>query len=500
MSGRSTERLAGSRVPQPAPRLSAATSHAANDKYMDDWDEAYEHLQAMGRAAGASALSSSKPKPRKWEPPAGGWQDTMPEPAPGPRPARPGPPSELDQLHQLAARGSSGPARQPAARTSRSALGRGTPSRAPGGSAPAVPRYPPEVVGAFWQGPADPQGMVVDVSDRPNICASVDWAAGEAVIGCSDHALYGVDVHSGRLRRTLYTKKSGHAEWVTCVTHTADGRVVSGGMDSRLCLWPRGGSTCQNLEGHSSSVSQVKLDRRSGAVLSASYDKTVKVWDVNSTRARLGSSLEGHAAPVLELETGPGGLAISGDRSGHILLWDLHTGGSSWRLKNVHRGHITALAWYGGGGEEDTHLFMSGGQDGCLRVWDRRERSNMATKELHVNDQGVGALSDILPPMRATAEKVVTAGADGVVRILEPRQSFAELHAVPVTNFIYSCAAAGGLALVGCGDGALHVIDIENGAISYALGANQAAVRTIDASADRMVAAGDDGNVIIYSF
>jgi len=143
---------------------------------------------------------------------------------------------------------------------------------------------------------------------------------------------------------------------------------------------------------------------------------------------------------------------------------------------------------------------MSGGQDGCLRVWDRRERSNMATKELHVNDQGVGALSDILPPMRATAEKVVTAGADGVVRILEPRQSFAELHAVPVTNFIYSCAAAGGLALVGCGDGALHVIDIENGAISYALGANQAAVRTIDASADRMVAAGDDGNVIIYSF
>lgn len=54
-------------------------------------------------------------------------------------------------------------------------------------------------------------------------------------------------------------------------------------------------------------------------------------------------------------------------------------------------------------------------QDGCLRVWDRRERSNMATKELHVNDQGVGALSDILPPMRATAEKVVTAGADGVV-------------------------------------------------------------------------------------
>jgi hypothetical protein len=37
------------------------------------------------------------------------------------------------------------------------------------------------------------------------------------------------------------------------------------------------------------------------------------------------------------------------------------------------------------------------------------------TLELHVNEKGVGALCDILPPMRATSEKVVTAGADGVV-------------------------------------------------------------------------------------
>ena len=47
------------------------------------------------------------------------------------------------------------------------------------------------------------------------------------------------------------------------------------------------------------------------------------------------------------------------------------------------------------------------------------------------------------------------------VRILEPRMGFEEVHAIAVTNFVYSCIAAGGLVLVGCGDGALHVIDIE---------------------------------------
>ena len=56
------------------------------------------------------------------------------------------------------------------------------------------------------------QGIIADISDRPSICSSVDWVAGEAIIGSSDHALYGVDVNTGRVRRTLYTKKCGHTE------------------------------------------------------------------------------------------------------------------------------------------------------------------------------------------------------------------------------------------------------------------------------------------------
>ena len=33
-------------VPQPPPKHSAARSHEANDKYMDDWDDAYAKLAA----------------------------------------------------------------------------------------------------------------------------------------------------------------------------------------------------------------------------------------------------------------------------------------------------------------------------------------------------------------------------------------------------------------------------------------------------------------------
>lgn len=116
-------------------------------------------------------------------------------------------------------------------------------------------------------------------------------------------------------------------------------------------------------------------------------------------------------------------------------------GSSSWRLKNIHSGHITSLAWWDGERGEQIDLFMTGGQvrgrgqccvafhgcsaclmvldpsskDGCLRVWDRRARKCLHNLELHVNDRGVGALSDIIPPMAATGQKCITAGADGVV-------------------------------------------------------------------------------------
>lgn len=61
-------------------------------------------------------------------------------------------------------------------------------------------------------------------------------------------------------------------------------------------------------------------------------------------------------------------------------------------------------------------------------------------------------------------------------------------------------AVAGGLALAGCGDGSLLVIDSNNGDVLYALGANKAAVRGVHASDKCLVCVGDDGSVYMYDF
>jgi WD40 repeat protein len=93
-----------------------------------------------------------------------------------------------------------------------------------------------------------------------------------------------------------------------------------------------------------------------------------------------------------------------------------------------------------------------------------------------------------------------TCGADGTVRILDARSPMGELACIALTDFPYSFTAAGGLLLVGCGDGSLHVIDVATLATQYALGANGAAVRTIDACREKLVCSGDDGHVMVYDF
>lgn len=75
------------------------------------------------------------------------------------------------------------------------------------------------MLGHRYTGPVDPAGVLMDCSDRGIICMDVHDR--EVAFGCSDHGVYTYDINSGKKRRTLYTKRCGHSEWVTCLTYVA---------------------------------------------------------------------------------------------------------------------------------------------------------------------------------------------------------------------------------------------------------------------------------------
>lgn len=329
----------------------------------------------------------------------------------------------------------------------------------------------------------------------------------EVAFGCSDHGVYTYDINSGKKRRTLYTKRCGHSEWVTCLTYLPDGRLVSGGMDNKLCLWAATGASCRDMVGHTSSVSVVKASASGGMVVSGGYDRTVRCWDTRRG-AEVCALTGGHSGPVLDLALLPG-TVVSGGRDSKVLLWDLETG-KCRRSLTGHKGHITAVEWFADAGEagDGSQLVLSGAQDGHLRVWDLRSQSCVANVPAHTSDSGSGAVGSIAcTAMSASAlgglagDMVVTIGADKAVVVSDPRRNFEPLRRwTEHREFPYSLTVAGPLVFSGDGAGMLLAHDIDSGKLLYGLGANEGAVRCLGAVGDKLVAAGDDGNGLVFTF
>lgn len=72
---------------------------------------------------------------------------------------------------------------------------------------------------------------------RPILC--MDVLGDKVVTGSSDHGLREYSIITGKQIRQLYAKRYGHSEWVTSVSYAPDGRVLSGAMDCKLCLWDK---------------------------------------------------------------------------------------------------------------------------------------------------------------------------------------------------------------------------------------------------------------------
>lgn len=374
--------------------------------------------------------------------------------------------------------------------------------------------YTQDAVPASWRaGPEDTAGQVFDASDRNLLCMDVFFpssgssSAGRprarvgasasnplCVVGSADHGLKVFDIVTMKEKKTLFGGAYGHTEWVTSCKFLSDGRVLSGGMDNKLCLWDSvlsGPVRCHDLLGHSGSVSQVDVNVH-GTAVSASYDRTLRVWDCAGRLGREVGCLSGHKAPVTQF-VWSGTQVLSGDRQGTAKVWDLPSA-TCLHSMSTKRGQISALAHLIH--DELGHQLLFGDQGGVLTVLDLRQGKQPAFQnELHHG----GALTAI----RTVDETpyVVTGGADKRVVVLDPRRNFEEVWCfTDHKDFIYSLETFGPLVLSGAGNGWLMVHDVTDGSCCYALGANTAAVREIFANPSYLIGAGDDGKAAVYTF
>jgi WD40 repeat protein len=201
----------------------------------------------------------------------------------------------------------------------------------------------------------------------------------------------------GELRSFL-----GHTGHVTSVCLSTDGqRALSAGFDKTLRLWDvERGTQLRRFEGHTHIIWTVALSRDGKRALSGSEDKTVRIWDLDAGKEL--HRLEGHEgviSSVTFLADGRQVLSACWDRT--VRLWDVE-GGKQLRRFDVGV-PVTAVAV-----SADGKQALFGSTDGILRIWDLQ-----AGKELRRIDcpkemvEGVAFAPDGRSALSAHADKTV---------------------------------------------------------------------------------------------
>ncbi|MBI3272853.1 MAG: TIR domain-containing protein [Planctomycetes bacterium] len=131
----------------------------------------------------------------------------------------------------------------------------------------------------------------------------------------------------------------GHTDVVASVSISLDGcRAVSGSWDKTVRIWDlESRKEVARLEGHTDSVWSVAFSPDGRRAISGSGDMTVRLWDLDGSKHV--TRLEGCANPVLSVAFSPDGCrALSGSLDQTVRLWELESGKEIVRMEGLGSG------------------------------------------------------------------------------------------------------------------------------------------------------------------
>lgn len=223
----------------------------------------------------------------------------------------------------------------------------------------------------------------------------------------------------------------------------------------------------KNLGNHRQGVNAVALSRNGEWLATASTDKTIKVWNLQSGKQLY--ILQGHNKEVWALASSPEGNKLaSGGGDNTIKLWDLESGTLLNTLES-HEGRVLAIAF-----SPDGKLLASGSSDKTVRLWQVDTGKALATLRGHLNWVNAVAFHPKLPLLASASE-------DGTIKLWDLRSGKLLRSLNGYSQEVKSIAFTpdGQILASGNGDGSINLWDMQTGEQLRSLFGHSAPVESI---------------------
>jgi len=296
------------------------------------------------------------------------------------------------------------------------------------------------------------------------------------------------DVATGRLQLTM----SGHQNFVMHVAFGAGGtRMLTASLDRTVRVWdtspgtvPREARLVHVLKGHTGWVEDAAFSPDGTRIVSASHDDTLRYWSALTGETL--AVLHGHTNEVWNarfLADGAG--IVSASRDGTLRIWDVLEVERDYAICG-HEKFVYGVAFHPGGAR-----VASSGWDGTARIWDAT-----TGRQLRSLDHGTGAIVASVA-WHPNGSYLATYARDDAVRLWDA-DSGRELHRwhIPTSDWRDSrvnFSPSGSRLAAGSPDGRVHLWDVETRKEVAVHGKHADAVRDVAFSPDgRWLASGGE--------